>query len=329
LFSSQGIIYPIINQIPRVFDGSWDFYKNKFKTFEKELKEININPIINQPSYEFKKNILPTLVRFQKEWEKHSTSNKTWGLNQDERTLKYREYMQLFEKSYEEKLFLDLGAGTGQLTSTLAKELKGTFIGVDLAPGIEKAIGFIKDQKYNCYFIQADLMKLPFKNDFFDYIHASGVLHHTPNTKKAFSKTSEFVKKNGKLGVWLYRLGSEDISLPLLPFINHKKFIIKGSKIRKYTTTLNPSFLYAIIFSYSLFFHIFYKINSVVRHVKHTQTIKERATSIFDALAPPYAHKQSIEEVESWFKEQKFTDLVLTDIDNLSGFNLVGTKITT
>lgn len=324
LMSKNGYAYPIINFIPRIFEGAWLFYKDKLNSFQSQINKLKINEKLNIPSDDFKKNVLPTLKRFEKEWEKHKISDKTWGWSQSERIEKYREYMQLFDENYNGKLFLDVGAGTGQLTVTLSKKLKGTFIGIDLTPGIEKGNELAqKNKDVNCFFIQASLMQMPFKEKTFDYIHASGVLHHTPDTKYSFNMVEKNLKVKGKFGVWLYRYGSGDISLPLVPFT---KLIMDASILRKYTTKMNPTLLYKLIYTYSLIFHVFYKLNELLRKVKHAQTIKERVTSIFDALAPKYAHKHKVEEVKNWFKEKNYSNLIETDQNNKSGFNIVGTK---
>ena len=328
LISKSGYTYPIINYVPRIFEGAWFFYKNKLMDFQKELLKLKINNELNLPTDNFKINVLPTLKRFQKEWEKHDVSGKTWGWSQSDRIKKYRDYMQLNDNQYEKKLFLDVGAGTGQLTVTLSKELKGIFIGVDLTPGIELGNEIaIKENNTNCYFVQASLMQLPFKEKLFDFIHASGVLHHTPNTEFAFKMVEKHTKVNGKFGAWLYRKGNEDIHLPLVPIIKNPSFqIIKGYKVRKYTTKLNPGLLYNLIFCYCAYFQVFYVLSKILKGTKHNQTIKERTTSIFDALAPTYAHKHTPEEVKNWFIKSNYSSLIVTDENAENGFNIVGTK---
>jgi ubiquinone/menaquinone biosynthesis C-methylase UbiE/uncharacterized protein YbaR (Trm112 family) len=328
LISKSGYTYPIINYIPRIFEGAWLFYKDKLNDFQNKIIELEIDSELNKPSEDFNKNVLPTLKRFQKEWEKHVVSGKTWGWSQSDRIKKYREYMQLNENTYENKLFLDIGAGTGQLTLTLSKELKGTFIGVDLTPGIEKGNEIAQNnESVNCFFVQASLMQLPFKEQLFDYIHASGVLHHTPSTQFAFKMVEKHTKVNGKFGAWLYRKGNEDIHLPLIPIIKNPSFlIIKGYQIRKYTTKLNPGLLYNLIFCYCTYFQFFYRLSQIIKGKEHHQTIKERTTSIFDALAPTFAHKHTPEEVQNWFTNHNYSSLVMTDKDKRNGFNIVGTK---
>ena len=42
--------------------------------------------------------------------------------------------------------------------------------------------------------IQADIYKLPFKLEQFDYVYCLGVLQHTPNVQKAFNCLPMMVK---------------------------------------------------------------------------------------------------------------------------------------
>jgi ubiquinone/menaquinone biosynthesis C-methylase UbiE/uncharacterized protein YbaR (Trm112 family) len=332
LSSKEGRVYPIVKGIPRLFEGSWHYYKSEFNDFSEEIINMGIDVELNMPSTEFNKFYEPTLKRFNKEWGAHKLKGKTWGFTQQERTLIYRKYMQLENDHYLGKLFLDVGAGTGQLTVTLAKELKGTFIGMDLTPSIEKGQQLKNEinatgEQIEAYFVQANLMNPPIVSETFDYVHASGVLHHTPNTKDAFMAVENCVKKQGKYGVWLYRDDSPetDINLPLIPFVKNPKFALKRG-IRKRTTKMNPKVLFALTKGYVSYFHFFYKMNEYLRGKKHDQTISERVTSIYDALAPEFDHMHNFEEVSGWFTEKQYTNLILTDQENTNGFNVVGTK---
>lgn len=49
-----------------------------------------------------------------------------------------------------------------------------------------------------------NMFKLPFKDNIFDYIYSVGVLHHTPDCKKAFQKLPGLLKNGGEIAIWLY-----------------------------------------------------------------------------------------------------------------------------
>jgi SAM-dependent methyltransferase len=57
----------------------------------------------------------------------------------------------------------------------------------------------------NCHVVQADLMELPFQDGFFDFIIADGVLHHTPDTKKALFALFAKLRAGGQMFFYVYR----------------------------------------------------------------------------------------------------------------------------
>ena len=326
LFTQDRFTYPIIRGVPRLIEGSMKLFEKDLIKYKTHWKKIEPSNDSFQLSSEFKKQFLPTLRQFEKEWSNHDLEGKTWGWDQEKRLKMYLEYMGMESGDYSGKNFLDLGAGTGQFTCTLSSELKGNVIGVDLSPAVEVGEKLRKqhfpDAEVN--FVQSNLMALPFKEKTFDYLHASGVLHHTPDTEKAFDRVEPMVKKGGKYGVWIYRKATTLI--PLIPFVNKRKTQVSADKLRPYTSKMNPDILYAIIYLYSAGFHFAYKVNEIIRGRKHDQSISERTTSLFDTLAPSYVHKHEVQEVWSWFNQKGYSNLIETDKDNVSGFNITGTK---
>lgn len=327
LLNSDNVGYPIIRGIPRLFAGAFSLFIRDFKNYRNKISALKLDPATFVIPKEFEKLYLPTLARFQKEWLNHNIDEKTWGLTQKERINKLIEYLSITKSDFNDKLYLDLGCGTGQLTCTTAKELNCNAIGLDLSCSIER--GEIIRRSLFCRnrinFIQANLVFPPFKENSFDIIHSSGVLHHTPDTKNSFDKIQVLTKSGGKLGIWLYRKGYS--KLPIIPFVNPEKFGIRSDKIRKYSWKLNPSLLYTTILLYVSIFHFMYKVNSIIRGVEHTQTIKERVTSLFDSYAPPFVHRHDPGEVKNWFKKTGYIEIIETDNENSAGFNISGTKI--
>ena len=326
LFTEDGYAYPIINGVPRLIEGAMKLFEKDLYPYKEIWDKINPNKESFIQSEEFKRLYLPTLRQFEKEWRNHKLDGKTWGWDQQDRLKKYMEYMAVAPEDYSGKRILDLGAGTGQFTCTISSELKCNVIGVDLSPAVE--IGErLRREKYpetGVNFIQANLMALPFRSQSFDYVHASGVLHHTPDTKKAFDKVESLIKAKGKYGVWIYR--NTKTMIPLIPFVNSKFTDVDADAIRPVTSKMNPGLLYALIYGYSTVFHLFYKLNQLVRGIRHEQSIRERTTSLFDTLAPSFVHKHEVDDVKSWFVEKNYRNLVETDQQNVAGFNVTGEK---
>ena len=53
--------------------------------------------------------------------------------------------------------------------------------------------------------VQADLLDLPLAERQFDLVFSIGVLHHSPDPRRAFAQVAARVKPGGRLAVWLYR----------------------------------------------------------------------------------------------------------------------------
>jgi len=54
-------------------------------------------------------------------------------------------------------------------------------------------------------FVQADLMRLPFREGTFDTIFSEGVLHHTPSTERAIHALARQLSADGELFFYVYR----------------------------------------------------------------------------------------------------------------------------
>lgn len=330
LTSESGNVYPIYQGVPRMLKGALHLFENFTEKWNEKLKEHSLlnERSLGKPSKDFEEFILPTLRSFEKEWASHDLDDNTWGWSQTERIEKVKEYMNWSENDFKGKLILDAGAGTGQLTCSMAKYLDCEVVGMDLAP--TAARGWMEKEKWagknhlKVHIVQGDVNHPPFNERAFHGVHSSGVLHHTPDTRKAFSAIAPLVKENGRLAVWLYR--PIEGGIPTIPFVKSKAFLISDKTLRKITTKMNPDVLYSSLYVYSSIFHTFYKANELVRGKKHNQTVKERVTSLFDTLAPPYDFKHTEEEVRGWFEEDGFENIGISDVENKNGFNTYGDR---
>ncbi|NET57860.1 MAG: class I SAM-dependent methyltransferase [Symploca sp. SIO2E6] len=99
---------------------------------------------------------------------------------------------------------LEVGPGSGFNTKLMAENTTGQVFAVDISDG---AFASFENTKHlpNCYVVQADLMEMPFADDFFDFIIADGVLHHTPDTKKALLAIYQKLKPGGQMFFYVYK----------------------------------------------------------------------------------------------------------------------------
>jgi SAM-dependent methyltransferase len=80
---------------------------------------------------------------------------------------------------------------------------------VDLSAAVDAAWHNL-GHRPNVWLYQADVMRLPFLNQSFDFIYSLGVLHHTPDPRSAFLALASFLRPGGSIAIWVYpaELGS-------------------------------------------------------------------------------------------------------------------------
>lgn len=116
---------------------------------------------------------------------------------------------------------VDIGCGTGE-TLTFLKRIypKSMLFGIDTS---NNAIEFSKNRGHrNIY--KANALKLPFKNDYFDFVLLLDVIEHIQNDNLAIKEVRRVLKKGGKL----------IITAPALPVIWSGHDSMQGHK-RRYT----------------------------------------------------------------------------------------------
>jgi ubiquinone/menaquinone biosynthesis C-methylase UbiE len=103
------------------------------------------------------------------------------------------------------KVILEAGCGTGQLSLFLSRYQRKIY-GIDLSKG-----SLIEAQKFseenninNVHFFRMNIFNMFFAPNTFDVIISNGVLHHTSDCRKAFSKLTKVLKPNGLIIIGLY-----------------------------------------------------------------------------------------------------------------------------
>jgi len=103
------------------------------------------------------------------------------------------------------KLVLEIGCGTGQLSHYLQLN-NNEVLGVDLSvSSLSLAIKHkLENDLHRSSFVQMDVFDLAIKDASFDAVVCNGVLHHTPNPRRAFTEIVRTVKPGGLVVVGLY-----------------------------------------------------------------------------------------------------------------------------
>jgi ubiquinone/menaquinone biosynthesis C-methylase UbiE len=201
-------------------------------------------------------------------------------------------------ESLRDKRVLDAGCGMGRFAEVCI-EAGAEVHAIDLSTAVEAAARNL-GRHPNVSFYQADIMNLPFSDGSFDLVYSLGVLHHTPDTRRAFLSLSRLVKPGGSIVIWVYAtslraaIGSELLRVvtPRLP----KPLLLKASKVA--------------IPLYHL--HRLPLVGRVTYTLLPTSVNPDpewRWLDTFDWYSPQYQWKHTYEEVEGWFKEAGFVDI--------------------
>jgi SAM-dependent methyltransferase len=173
-------------------------------------------------------------------------------------------------------------------------------------PGVEVAAKNLSERQAN--FFQADVFKLPFAPESFDYIYSIGVLHHTPDCEQAFKSLPRLLKPGGRIAIWLYSA--------------YNPWYRMSDVYRKLTRRMKPETLhplcYVVIPLYGMH-RVLKKIPILGKRVSsalawafpmsHNPDPEWRVLDTFDWYSPWYQSKHTYEEVFRWFESCGLEDL--------------------
>jgi SAM-dependent methyltransferase len=94
-------------------------------------------------------------------------------------------------------LVLDVGCGTGRFPLSILAQTKATIASIDLSKDmLRKAVK--KPKAKRVFWAQADGQRLPFRENCFDCVYMTLVLHHYSDKVKGLKELHRVLKRNGK-----------------------------------------------------------------------------------------------------------------------------------
>lgn len=207
-------------------------------------------------------------------------------------------------------LVLDAGCGSGTLTVELARRNpNATVIGLDINPAI-RHVYEASLALPNLHVVRGSVLAPPFADQTFDYVWSNGVIHHTGDTRGAFDAVTRKVKKGGRAYIWVY----ESKFSPLVAL----RTMLTPLGLRHW----NHWFLYRLCQTVSVPTWLSVKVLQQINNLPAVQSkprlkiltkergYKELVLTWFDVLSPKYRDTLSKADLESWFAENGFDELV-------------------
>jgi ubiquinone/menaquinone biosynthesis C-methylase UbiE len=169
-------------------------------------------------------------------WTKHNVTSHYQFKSAEEsleyfnwRNDQYHGYIDLMPVSgLDNKSVLDFGCGPGHdLIGFGVYSKPSRLVGVDLSESSLKEARF----RLDLHRINGELIKLspeesilPFPDNSFDYIHSSGVLHHTPNPCLILEELKRVLKPEGEIRIMVYNKNSLWLHL----YVAYQRSIVQG-----------------------------------------------------------------------------------------------------
>ena len=297
-----GRLYPILAGVPRLIRDAVTAYPDFFNRHYETLAGLAapMAGIAPPPP-------LPTDRRsndsFSLQWQNHGDQDKTWF--KDDLALRRDEFAQSLNvepAALAGRLVLDAGCGNGRLTAAVAG-YGAEIVGMDLSGSVERAQAnrprAAGERAPFVHFFQGNVLEPPLAREAFDFVHSSGVIHHTPDPEGALHALLSRARRHGKLYIQLYRKRETWVGLP-------------NQLLRMITTRLPVRLLYRLCW---LAVPLHTALVMVVARLRGetsplaTASHGERALSLFDNFSPRYQFRYTAEQVDRLFRAAGLDDV--------------------
>jgi len=212
------------------------------------------------------------------------------------------------EDKLNDAVILDAGCGMGRWAHYVCRKSIRRLYALDFSRAIDRAARTLADMSA-AHCIQADICRLPFRPQTFDFVYSLGVLHHLENPDLGMASLVKSMKENGSLLVYLY------YALENRPAFY--RIIFRAiTWARRTTSKLSKPWMHRLAWVIGLgiylplakFAWLLEKIglkdaakNIPLYHYRNA-TIRFMVGDAFDRFATPIENRYTRAEIEAWLK---------------------------
>ena len=292
-------LYPVVRSIPRIAPKAFD-QEREFSTKYKELIFTHqvTSVISDDPGVE------QTQKSFSRQWNTYRVQRP------EEDSAYFRSKSGVDPSKLKGQMVLDAGCGSGRY-ARIAGEARATVIGVDFSAAVETAVANTAHLP-NVHIIQSDIFELPLQPQLFEFIYSIGVLHHTPNTKKALSRLVPLLTHSGEISIWLYPRWTVPVELynRLLRAITTRMSL---DTLHRLAVLVEPVGLLKLqLLTADRWWQrlLGQLLRGLTIGISYHPDREIRICDTFDWFSPPYQWHHTDQELESWLREFGLVDIV-------------------
>lgn len=285
--------FPIIKGVPRLLRESLRrSLKRLYPEFFNRYSDLLEAETFSRQDLIINKQKKATMGRFGYEWTVFS------GYNCDNFSAFISSLPSGFLRG---KLGLDVGCGAGRHAYRASRE-GAEIIAVDISQSVDAAYNNNRDNDF-VHIVQADIYRLPFMPETFQFIYSLGVLHHLPEPKRGYLSLIPFIKQGGSIFIWVYAYTFRKVALELLRLVSCR---LSNKNIKRMAYLCN-------LVDYGIFINLYRflsRLPSLGKYINNFTPlrIKEYAgygygvcyADWFDRLSAPITNYYKKDEINNW-----------------------------
>lgn len=212
---------------------------------------------------------------------------------------------------------LEAGSGAGRFTEVLCRT-GATVYSFDYSSAVD-ANRANNGANANLHLFQADILRIPLPELWFDHVMCLGVLQHTPDPQRSFLSLARYVKPGGDLVVDVYRR-SLAAALQWKYVLRPLTRRLDPARLYRGIEALTPALVAPTRWLRRIAGRAGARLSPIVEYshlgLAPEQNEQWAVLDTFDMYSPAHDHPQTAATVRRWFEQAGFSDIAVFNGSN-------------